>query len=174
MSQEEYPGNNESIQYMPRLRYVVGDATAPVGAPNKLIIHICNDVGKWDKGFVLALSKRWKHPEEIYRSVNPKELKIGMTQIIQVAPTIWVANIVAQHGVTPIGTNATGRMISYDALATGLYNVSLFIKQSKQEHNQQISIHMPRIGCGQGGAKWECVEGIIKGELSDSSVTVYD
>jgi O-acetyl-ADP-ribose deacetylase (regulator of RNase III) len=40
--------------------YMTGDATAPVGEGQKLIVHVCNDIGAWGAGFVLALSKRWK------------------------------------------------------------------------------------------------------------------
>lgn len=44
--------------------YIKGDATAPIGSGVKVITHICNDIGGWGKGFVLALSKKWKMPEE--------------------------------------------------------------------------------------------------------------
>ena len=47
--------------------YIKGDATAPIGSGVKVITHICNDIGGWGKGFVLALSKKWKMPEEAYR-----------------------------------------------------------------------------------------------------------
>jgi hypothetical protein len=49
------------------LKYVIGDATSPQGTGNKIIVHICNDIGGWGLGFVLALSKRWKAPEIQYR-----------------------------------------------------------------------------------------------------------
>lgn len=38
--------------------YIKGDATAPIGSGVKVITHICNDIGGWGKGFVLALSKK--------------------------------------------------------------------------------------------------------------------
>ena len=45
---------------MPGIRYVTGDATRPEGEGPKIIVHICNDIGAWGRGFVLALSKRFK------------------------------------------------------------------------------------------------------------------
>ncbi|HJK89231.1 MAG TPA: hypothetical protein RMH85_21120 [Polyangiaceae bacterium LLY-WYZ-15_(1-7)] len=48
--------------------YVVGDATRPGGDGPKIIVHVCNDVGGWGRGFVTALSKRWAAPEEAYRA----------------------------------------------------------------------------------------------------------
>lgn len=45
------------------MNFLIGDATEPVAEGNKIICHICNDIGKWGAGFVLALSKRWYQPE---------------------------------------------------------------------------------------------------------------
>jgi hypothetical protein len=52
---------------MAGLRYIVGDATAPEDRP-AVIAHVCNDVEAWGKGFVLALSRRWKAPEQYDRT----------------------------------------------------------------------------------------------------------
>ncbi|MBV9509840.1 MAG: Appr-1-p processing protein, partial [Caulobacteraceae bacterium] len=49
------------------ITYLKGDATQPTGKGNKIIAHICNDLGGWGKGFVLALSKRWPQPEAAFR-----------------------------------------------------------------------------------------------------------
>jgi O-acetyl-ADP-ribose deacetylase (regulator of RNase III) len=49
---------------MQAINYIKGDATAPISKGEKIICHICNDIGGWGKGFVLAISKRWKEPEE--------------------------------------------------------------------------------------------------------------
>ncbi|PSL41287.1 hypothetical protein CLV51_1211 [Chitinophaga niastensis] len=45
--------------------YFKGDATKPLGSANKIIAHICNDIGGWGKGFVTAISKRWSEPEKM-------------------------------------------------------------------------------------------------------------
>ena len=45
------------------IQYLKGDATAPKTHGKKIIVHVCNDIGKWGKGFVLAISKRWKEPQ---------------------------------------------------------------------------------------------------------------
>ena len=49
------------------IKYHIGDATKPTSEGSKFILHICNDRGGWGAGFVLALSKRWKYPELMYR-----------------------------------------------------------------------------------------------------------
>jgi O-acetyl-ADP-ribose deacetylase (regulator of RNase III) len=48
---------------MNEISYLQGDATSPQAKGNKIIAHICNDLGRWGKGFVLAISKRWPEPE---------------------------------------------------------------------------------------------------------------
>ena len=52
---------------MSTIDYVKGDATSPVGSGTKIICHVCNDVGGWGRGFVVALSRRWSAPEARYR-----------------------------------------------------------------------------------------------------------
>ena len=60
--------------------------------------------------------------------------------------------------------------IRYEAVRQCLKKVALFAME------QKASIHMPRIGCGLAGGKWELIEQIIKEELIDKeiAVTVYD
>jgi O-acetyl-ADP-ribose deacetylase (regulator of RNase III) len=49
------------------LRIIKGDATSPQDKGRKVIAHVCNDLGGWGKGFVLAVSRRWPEPERDYR-----------------------------------------------------------------------------------------------------------
>lgn len=39
-----------------RINYIKGDATQPIKDGNKIIVHICNDIGGWGKEFVTAIS----------------------------------------------------------------------------------------------------------------------
>lgn len=81
---------------MKPIRFVKGDATAPAGDGAKVIVHVCNDLGKWGKGFVLAISKRWKEPEQAYKAsfaATPPPA-LGDVQFVAVAPPIVVANLV--------------------------------------------------------------------------------
>jgi hypothetical protein len=48
---------------MNAIDYRTGDATDPVGEGARIICHVCNDIGGWGRGFVVALSKRWPEPE---------------------------------------------------------------------------------------------------------------
>ena len=71
---------------MKEINYIKGDATSPVSKGEKTICHICNDLGGWGKGFVLAISKRWKEPEAEYRKwyIEKNNFSLGEVQFVQV------------------------------------------------------------------------------------------
>jgi O-acetyl-ADP-ribose deacetylase (regulator of RNase III) len=152
------------------IRYVTGDATCPVGDGPKIIVHVCNDLGKWGKGFVLAISRRWKAPELAYKSgfEAPAQPSLGDVQFVPVAPTLTVANLIGQHGIAT--RTSTTPPVRYDAIREGLAKVG------SQARESGASVHMPRIGCGLAGGRWDQVEPLITDTLSaaDVDVTVYD
>ena len=83
-----------------QIQYIAGDATAPIGDGNKIIAHVCNDIGAWGAGFVLAISKRWPQPKAEYlKEKSLRSLTLGTVSAIQVEPRIWVANMIAQRGI---------------------------------------------------------------------------
>lgn len=153
------------------IEYLTGDATQPQREGSRVIVHVCNDIGGWGKGFVMALSKRWPTPEasyrEWYKNRANNDFALGAVQFVDVEPTLWVANLIGQQGLRPV----QGRPpIRYDAIRQGLRRVATFAS----EHS--ASIHMPRIGCGLAGGKWDAIEPLIVEELCTRrvSVTVYD
>jgi len=149
-----------------QIKYLVGDATYPVGPGLKIIIHICNDIDKWGRGFVLAVSKRWKEPEIAYHNLKLCERKLGEIQIIRVEADIYVINMIAQHS---IGPDKEGHPpIRYDALVSCLQKVNEFAITNN------ASIHAPRIGAGLGGGNWVIIETIITEVFGDIAVYIYD
>jgi O-acetyl-ADP-ribose deacetylase (regulator of RNase III) len=154
---------------MNAISYLKGDATNPLGAGNKFICHCCNDLGKWGKGFVVALSKKWPAPETEYRRWHRERtgFALGEIQMVQVENTIWVANMIGQHGTKQ---GSSGPPIRYEAVRQCLEKVAA------EATRLSASIHMPRIGCGLAGGKWELIEPIILETLCASAlaVTVYN
>src|SRR5262245_32401915 len=122
------------------ITYRKGDATAPVAEGAKIVCHICNDVGGWGKGFVLAVSKRWPEPEARYRTWHKAGesagFRIGAIQLVEVEPALFVANMVAQRGVRPSGGIPP---IRYDALRECLMALA------DHATSRNASVHMPRI-----------------------------
>lgn len=152
------------------INYIRGDATNPTENGNKIIVHICNDIGGWGKGFVLAISKRWKEPELKYREwfKEQQNFALGQVQFVQVENDLWVANIIGQH---KINKDENGNVpIRYEAILLGLEKVGQFAL------DKIATVHMPRIGCGLAGGTWDKIEPLIKSTLTDKniSVTVYD
>lgn len=156
---------------MADITYKVGDATEPQTQGNKLVVHCCNDIGVWGKGFVLAISEKWPQAEKAYREwfknkVN-NDFALGEVQFIQVARDIWIANLIGQNGIR---SRSNPSPINYFAIERGLIKVSDFATYNN------CSIHMPRIGCGLAGGKREIISFIINKTLVKSGleVTIYD
>ena len=153
-----------------QINYIHGDATQPNGDTNKIIVHICNDIGGWGKGFVMALSRRWKAPEKEYRNwyQSQENFALGEVQFVQVEPNLWIANLIGQHKI--YRSKSGEPPIRYEAVRTGMKKVA------EQAKNLGTAVHMPRIGCGLAGGKWEHIEPIILEELIEKGieVTVYD
>jgi O-acetyl-ADP-ribose deacetylase (regulator of RNase III) len=154
---------------MSGITYLKGDATNPQAKGVKIICHVCNDVGGWGKGFVLALSKRWDEPEAAYRAwyADGTGFALGAVQFVQVEPYVWVANLIGQRGTR---TGSSGPPVRYEAIAAGLGKVAAKAKELG------ASVHMPRIGCGLAGGEWAKVEPLIEEHLCSAgvAVTVYD
>jgi O-acetyl-ADP-ribose deacetylase (regulator of RNase III) len=156
---------------MSGVTYLKGDATNPQAKGVKIICHICNDLGGWGKGFVLALSRRWKQPEEAYRAWyadrSGNDFGLGAVQLVQVEPHVWVANMVAQRGLK---AGSKGPPIRYEAVAECLKKVAV------KAAELGASLHMPRIGCGLAGGDWSQIEPLLLEHLAGQglAVTVYD
>jgi len=86
-----------------------------------------------------------------------------------VSDDITVANLIGQHGVRDLGSDAPPP-ICYPAIREGLKKVAAFARKRK------ASVAMPRIGCGLAGGNWEEIEPIIVETLESQNipVSVYD
>ncbi|WP_210148445.1 hypothetical protein [Chryseobacterium scophthalmum] len=85
--------------------------------------------------------------------------------IVQVEEDIFVCNMIGQHKTI---TNSKGILpIRYEAVEKCLE------KLANEALKLKASIHMPRIGCGLAGGKWEEIEPIIERTLLKNNVEVY-
>ncbi|MGD1071656.1 MAG: ImmA/IrrE family metallo-endopeptidase, partial [Bryobacteraceae bacterium] len=154
----------------PEITYLKGDATQPRGAGAQLVVQIVNDRGlTWGAGFALAARKRWPQVQSQFTewvTSARAEFRLGATQFVAVDPSLIVANLVAQHGYGPSPTPR----LRYGALASCLETVRAYATAN------HLSIHMPRIGCGQAGGSWGIISEMIADTLCRAGleVTVYD
>lgn len=163
-------------------KIVKGDATSPeITDPHQVavIAHVCNNIGGWGAGFVLAISKKWSEPEAQYRRMCREHLELikagfsvpllGTLQVVPVEDQIAVANMVAQHGT------GGGKPLKYTALTQVMQKLAHRIR-FEYEENTHVSIHCPKFGAGLAGGKWELIEELIKEIWCDAGidVTVYE
>jgi hypothetical protein len=155
------------------IKYVKGDATVPQGTGRKLIIHICNDMGGWGSGFVIAVSKRWDAPEMHYRALAERAhtlgnfIQLGEVQFVEVGDNIIIGNMIAQHmtqwidGVPPI---------RYDALSEALDMVAHYALK------HGCTVHGPRFGSALAGGDWDRIAALVEKKIVSKGidVTIYD
>lgn len=183
-----------------KINYVVGDATAPVGTGSKMIVHCCNDIGGWGHGFVMALSKRWKHVESAYlywavqsgpvrmnktaeKSLNAEigdhkygmsgKFELGQIQWVHAEDNTYVVNLIGQHrcgNLTIAGIEVPP--VDYRSIREGFARVL----ELHQKAKGGFSLHLPRLGCGLAGGKWSEILKILKEVFKgvDIKITVYD
>lgn len=160
------------------LRYVKGDATIPRGGAHRILMHVCNDIGGWGRGFVVALAKRYPKTEQQYRvwfrsqTDGRTPFKLGEIQMVELQSDLAVANMIAQHDIKA-ETDKDGKVIPpirYDAFKSCLEKVA------KEAKDRNSSVHAPRLGAGLAGGDWAEIEKIINETLIDRgiNVTIYD
>jgi O-acetyl-ADP-ribose deacetylase (regulator of RNase III) len=144
--------------------YIKGDVRYPIGDGIKIIPHICNDIGRWGRGFVLSLSEKWKLPEKIYRSES--NYNLGDIKVIKVEDDILIINMIAQHKLKSYNNKTP---LDYYALECCLYKCQEYANKL----NTKVSFHMPKIGAGLGGGDWIKIEKIINYTIK-KDVYIYE
>ena len=139
---------------MNKINFIKGDVLYPKGEGRKIIVHSCNDLGRWGKGFVINLNDRWLEPRNTYLESFKQKPKprLGDIQIVAVTPQIDVINIIGQKGL--IGPK-NPRPVSYSAIEDAMFKIASYADCIG------ASVHMPRIGCGLGGGTWDRIEEIL-------------
>lgn len=153
------------------IRYLHGDATNPAGKDNRIVCHVCNDIGGWGRGFVLSLSNKWSTPENEYRKWSKgksdytnEPFELGSVQFVQVEYNLWIANMIAQHDVVRVNGVPP---IRYEALEQCLEKVADKAKELG------ASIHGPQFGAGLAQGNWQDIEKLIEKTCGGLEVTIY-
>lgn len=142
------------------LHYYIGNALEPIKKP-ALIIHVCNDIGAWGSGFVIAVSNVSPKPELLY--LNWKEsckdgyLPLGKTQSIQIDDDVYIINMIAQHDVRVINGIPPIRMEALKECLNTVNNLAII---------KGATIHAPRIGAVRSGGNWHDIEKLMKETLT--------
>ena len=150
------------------ISYITGDATLPQSQEKTIIVHICNDIGVFGAGFVVAIGKRYPIAKTSYLgwakagNLGGVKFELGEVQFVKINDTLWVANMIAQKG---IGFR-NGPPIRYEALDAALEKVANFAK------NEKALVMGPRFGSGLAGGNWEVIEAMIIKKLCKQNIPV--
>lgn len=151
------------------IHYKTGDATRP-DEHNAVLVHCCNNIGRWGSGFVLAIDRAFG-PEigEAYRK-NREWPYLGKMYPHRVGPkfNVWyVVNLIGQAGIqSPYNRNP----IQYSAIREGLGRMDEWMGIMHLD----VPVVMPRMGAGLAGGSWRKVEAVVQQALPQRDVYVYD
>jgi hypothetical protein len=103
---------------------------------------------------------------DIVDSSKRSLLTLGAISEVPLERDLTLVNLVAQHG---FGPSAHPRL-RYAALKKSLDQLAVIARRSR------ATIHMPRIGTGNAGGKWDVIKELIDDSLTRRgiAVTVYD
>ena len=157
------------VNTSPELRKIIfetGDATQPGTRGKKIIAQVVNTSGSLGRGFGFSLAKRYPIVnEELQKWKKDKtSFVLGESRIIDVAPGLFVFQMLAQKGIIPKGDEI---LIRYNELQKCL------IELRKTALNLNCSIHMPMIGAGNARGDWNIIIGMIHDELATYNIKVH-
>ena len=141
----------------PPVTFVRGNALEPRGAGTRFLVHVVNDkTPNWGGGgFAQAVKKRWPTAQQEFRrwaEESRRSLTLGNAHLVSVGEGVSVASLVAQKGYGP----SVGPRVRYSALRQALEKIAELARTTG------ASLHMPRIGAGQGGGSWVIIEDLIQ------------
>jgi len=166
------------------IQYTIGDLFQHLPEDQRIVIpHVCNNIGGWGSGFVVAVSRMWPPGEDV--SASPElqyrrwpdssrsltggttpPFALGSVQFASTGnPNITVANMIAQNGVVHANNP---KPLKYAALVSCMERISYV--------NNGELIYAPRFGSALAGGTWGFIEELIE-ELWCSrglDVTVFE
>jgi len=163
------------------LTQVIGDVTTPQRENSTDIVylpHVCNDIGGWGAGVVLAISRKWKNPERLYRFYMDTRSKgkerLGETVFAKCDGKVVVCNMIAQHDYKD---DANSRPLKYDALVKCMVDVATEILRHKGEYlfsteAPKFVIHCPKFGSDLAGGDWNFILALIEDIWLEAGIDV--
>ena len=142
-----------------------GNSPGPV-----VVAHVVNDSAHaWSRrGVAAALASRYPSAARAFRAwtfASPDNLQLGTPTSIENhdgARVVMIVSMVAQQGYGP---GAVTRL-RYDALRKALAAVADLASRTG------ASVHVPRIGAGQAGGRWDLIENDLAAVLADRGIDV--
>lgn len=133
-------------------------SSLPIDGWGVIIAHLANNIGAWGRGFVLAVDQLSPIPRKAYKEMaqrHSRDIPLGETQFCEVEPELWVANMVAQKGITRSADS--GCLVDYKALDACLKTTF------QRAVLLRCNVHIPSgMGSGLAGGDEKMIHEIIK------------
>jgi O-acetyl-ADP-ribose deacetylase (regulator of RNase III) len=153
----------------PRIRHVqsdlleFGDDSGPV-----IVAHVVNDSARaWSRrGVAATLAARWPQAGQAFRAwaiASSENLQLGTIHACEQRDgdrVVTIVSMVAQQG---FGPGAVTRL-RYDALHETLVAVADLAQRTG------ATVHVPRIGAGQAGGRWDLIESDLAEVIADKGI----
>lgn len=157
-------------------KIIQGDATKPQREYDEEVVvipHVCNNLGGFNAGFVVALNNLSPEPQRVYKQhlarFRDSHNALGETSIAQVDHKTFVANMIAQNGYI---SASNPKPLKYWALVKCMQDVLPLQTDLKSP----FDLHCPKFGSLRSGGNWKFIEELIQEIWVDRgvNVTVYE
>jgi Zn-dependent peptidase ImmA (M78 family)/O-acetyl-ADP-ribose deacetylase (regulator of RNase III) len=157
------PDGEDDLVQGAGITYVRGDATTPQISGPTIIAHVVNNEARsWGgRGFAVALARQHPEVHEDYQVwVREGRPSLGSVHWTETRDGLTVASMVAQGGY---GTDGRQRL-RLGALHQCLQSVAATARE------MGASVHMPLVGTGHGGARWDTIRDLILDDLCAAGI----
>jgi len=151
------------------LKYIKGDLFQNLPKDRKVMIpHVCNDIGAWGAGFVIAIDTYSEKPKQDYHNFLASMKKCGNADPLGSINNSWiedgniVSNMIAQRGVD--GKHP----LRYFALMECMRKV----RANMNGKHSPDEIYCPKFGSGLAGGNWCAIERMIIECWVDNDINV--
>jgi len=120
------------------------------------IVHGCNAQGVMGSGVALAVKNKYPAVYNDYRVQysRPEGLELGVSYPVAVSTDLVIWNAITQEGF-----GQSTRNCSYDAIQTCFEQINWQLTQTPSDY---CELHIPFIGAGLGGGRWNIISAIIE------------
>jgi len=149
------------------IEYLHGDAITPRNGDARIIAQVVNDsTSTWGgRGFAPQVAQRIPGVQaefQTWSTSNRENLRLGNNHTIRCQGNSYLVSMIAQHGY---GASLTPR-IRYQALPACLRQLA------RKANEMRLPVHMPKIGTGEAGGRWEVIEDLIHQEIIEKNIPV--
>jgi O-acetyl-ADP-ribose deacetylase (regulator of RNase III) len=155
--------DNPHIRHLQSDLIDFGEDRGPV-----IVAHVVNDSAHaWSRrGVAATLAARWPQAARAFRAwtiASPENLRLGSIHACEQRDgdrNVTIVSMVAQQG---FGPGAVTRL-HYDALHETLAAVADLAQRTG------ATVHIPRIGAGQAGGRWDLIESELAAVIADKGI----